>query len=64
MDDENVSHHGSTGSVNDDKSPASPRGSFYGDSTLDEGELTGASQDQSALQETRLSMNGFPPSSN
>ena len=64
MDDENVSHHGSTGSVNDDKSPASPRGSFNGDSTLDEGELTGASQDQSALQETRLSMNGFPPSSN
>ena len=27
------------------------------------GELTGASQDQSALQETRLSLNGFQPSS-
>ena len=64
MDDENVSHHGSTGSENGDKSPASPRRSFNGDSTLEEGKLTGPSQDQSALQETRLSLNGFPPSSN
>lgn len=49
---------------NDDNSPASPRGSLNGDSTLEEGELIGDSQDQSALQETHLSLNGFPPSSN
>ena len=49
---------------NDDDSPASPRGSFNGGSTLEEGKLIGDSQDQSALQETRLSLNGFPPSSN
>ena len=49
---------------NDDNSPASPRGSLNGHSTLKEGELIGDSQDQSALQETRLSLNGFPPSSN
>jgi len=30
----------------------------------EEGELTGASQDQLALQETCLSLNGFPPSLN
>ena len=59
MDDENVSHHGSTGTENNDNSPASPRGSSNCDSTLEEG----ASQDQSALQETRLSLNCFQPSS-
>lgn len=63
MDDENLSHHGPTGSDNDEETPVSPRGSFHGDSTLENSELTGASQDQSALQETRLSLNGFPPSS-
>ena len=45
MSNENVSHHGSTGSENDDKSPTSPRGSFNGDSTLEEGEITSASKD-------------------
>ena len=35
MDDENVSHLGSTGSENDDKSATSPRGRFNGDSTLE-----------------------------
>ena len=49
MDDENLSHHESTDSENIEKTPASPRGSFNGDSTLERGELTGASQDQSAL---------------
>ena len=58
-----MSHHGSTGTENNDNSPASPRGSSNCDSTLEEGELTGATQDQSALQETRLSLNGFQPSS-
>ena len=64
MDDENLSHHESTGSENAEKTPASPRGSFSGDSTLEKGKLTGASQHQSALQENHLSLNGFPPSSN
>ena len=60
MDDETLSHHESTGSNHDDETPASPRGSFHGDFTLGDGELTVASRDQSALQETRLSLNGFP----
>ena len=63
MDDETLSHHESTGSNHDDETPASPRGSFHGDFTLGDGELTVASRDQSALQETRLSLNGFPPNS-
>ena len=63
MDEESVSYHESTGSVTDEASPTSPRGSLNGDYTLEGGELTGASQDQSALQETRLSMNGFSPAS-
>ena len=63
MDDENLSHHEPTGSNLDEETPASPRGSFHGDSTLEEGELTVASQDQSVLQEPRLSLNGFPPNS-
>lgn len=63
MDDETLSHHESTGSNHDDETPASPRGSFHGDLTLGDGELTVASRDQSALQETRLSLNGFPPNS-
>ena len=62
--DENLSYHESTDSENDEVSLASPRGSFNGDTTLEKGELTGASQDQSALQEIRLSLNGIPPSSN
>jgi len=63
MDDETLSHHEPTGSAHDDETPASPRGSFHGDLTLEDGELTVASQDQSALQETRSSLNGFPPNS-
>ena len=63
MDDETLSHHEPTGSEPDDETPASPRGSFHGDVTLEDGELAVASQDQSALQETRLSLNGFPPNS-
>ena len=58
-----MSYHESTGSVTDEAPPTSPRGSLNGNSTLEGGELTGASQDQSALQETRLSMNGFLPAS-
>ena len=58
MNDETLSHHESTGLEHDDETPASPRGSFHGDFTLEDGELTVASQDQSALQETR-----FPPNS-
>ena len=60
MNDETLSHHESTGLEHDDETPASPRGSLHGDFTLENGELTVASQDQSALQETRLSLNGFP----
>ena len=55
MDDETLFHHKSTGLEHDDETPASPRGSFHGDFTLEDGELTVASQDQSALQETHLS---------
>lgn len=44
MDDENLSHHRPTGLDNDEETPASPRGSFHGESTLENGELTGASQ--------------------
>ena len=40
MANENLSYHESTGSENDEASPASPRGSFNGDTTLEEGELT------------------------
>ena len=36
---------------------------FFGDLTLEDGELTVAFQDQSALQETSLSLNSFPPNS-
>ena len=61
MDDEPLSHHEPTGLEPDDETPASPRGSFHGDFTLEDGELTVASQDQSALQETCLSLNGFLP---
>ena len=63
MDDETLSHHERTGSEHDDKTPASQRGLFHGDLTLEDGELTVASQNQSALQETCLSLNGFPPNS-
>ena len=55
MDDETLSHHESTGLEHDDETPASPRRSFYGDFTLEDGELTVTSRDQSASQETRLS---------
>ena len=65
MYDETLSHHEPRGSKPDDayETPASPRRSFRGDVTLEDGELTVASQDQSALQETRLSLNGFSPNS-
>ena len=63
MDDETLSHHEPTGSEPDDETPASPRGSFHGDVMLEGGELAVASQDQSALPETCLSLNGFPPNS-
>ena len=49
MEDETLSHNESTGSNHDDETPASPRGSFHGDFTLGDGELTVASRDQSAL---------------
>ena len=61
MDDKNLSHHEPTGLEPDAETPASPLGSFRGDFTLEDGELNVTSQDQSALQETRLSLNGFPP---
>ena len=63
MDDETLSDHEPTVFKHDDETPASPRGSFHGGFMLEDGELTVASQDQSALQETRLSFNGFPPNS-
>ena len=43
MDDETLFHHKSTGLEHDDETPASPRGSFHGDFTLEDGELTVAS---------------------
>ena len=63
MDDETLSHHEPMGSEHDDEMPASPRGSFRGNVTLEDGELTVASQDQSALQETHFSLNSFSPNS-
>ena len=53
MDDENLSHHEPTGLKPDEETPASQRGSFHGGSTLEDGELSVASHDQSALQEIR-----------
>ena len=44
MDDETLSHHESTGLEHDDETPASSRGSFHGDFTLEDGEITVASQ--------------------
>ena len=63
MDDETLTHHESMGLENDDETPASPGGSFQDDFTLDDGELTVAYQDQSAWQETCLSLNSFLPNS-
>ena len=54
MDDENLSHHESTGLEHDDETPTSSSGSFHRDFTLEGGELPVASEDQSALQETHL----------
>ena len=61
MDDETLSRYKPTGSEPDDETPASPRGLFHVDFTLEDGNLTITSQAQWALQETHLSLNGFPP---
>lgn len=63
MDDETLSHLEPMGSEHDDEMPTSPRGSFRGNVTLEDGELTVVSQDQSALQETHFSLNSFSPNS-
>ena len=63
MEYETLSLHEPMGLEPDEEMLASPRGSFHGDSMLEDGKLTVASQDQSALQETCLSLNGFPPNS-
>ena len=63
MEDETLSHHESTSSEHDDEMLASPGRSFHGHFTLEDGELIVTSQDQLALQETRSSLNSFPPNS-
>lgn len=46
MDDKTLSYHKRTELEPDNEMPGSPRGSFRGDVTLEDGELTLTSQDQ------------------